>query len=147
MFYLVSHGGHCCGIKHIYYFEIGDTTKTRLPAKLAHLCNPGNKNLYTDAAPAETAARRLKRIITFKDKHWPYGIIEVVLTDYVSYGESSDQVNQVKYWQPVLEKLGFKLVSKCYNSNSGNNDYVFHRCRDKPVRKKAAVPLNTLIGG
>lgn len=146
MFYLACHGGLCCGIKHIYHFGTGDTTKKKLPAKLAHSYGAGNKNLYTEEAPTETAARRLKRIVAFKDRKWPYGIIEVVLTDYASYGNSSDSVNQVKYWQPVLEKLGFKLVSKCYNSNSGNNDYVFHRCKDKPKRKKKVAALRTIVG-
>lgn len=137
MMQLSVHGGGCCGIRHIFGFGMGNSVKQKLLAKPKG--DYDLKALFTEARPEETHLARLKAIIDFKDQKWPYGIIEVVLTDYAVYKnnpyDEQDKYNQVKYWRKELEKLGFKLVSKCFNSNSQNNDYVFHRCVEPPKKK------------
>lgn len=116
------HGGKCCGIKHIEGFpwRPGDV----LSAKKASKANTKHEGDYfmrssipffTDAAPSETGGERFDRIVEFIKTHRPQGVIEVVLAYY-----------QLPSWQDFLFERGFKLVTKCKNSNSGNKIFIYH---------------------
>lgn len=149
--FLARHGGACCGIRHIFNFGTGDTVNKMLPAITPETLKSMQQNsslIFRKEAPEETYLQRLERLIAHKDANWPYGVIEVVLTDYAVYGDENDvgraYYDQVRYWRKPLEKLGFKLVTKCFNSNSHNYDYIFHRCVEPPKKKtvkKSSVSL------
>lgn len=144
---LVSHGGSCCGMRHIYCVYNPDTVLIALPAipprpvedQSAHntwvaQCNA--RGLYLDAAPKETAVERMKRILLFcEDTNKQRGIIEVVVA-------GRDGVGQAAKWRPYLEKLGFKLVNESLNSTSPNTIYVWHYNTGIGNRKNL-VPENT----
>lgn len=144
---LVFHGGMCCGMKHIYDFKtppdgILAPLAAARPRKLyngnlLYARNHDRSYRYTRSdfrffhlkAPQETAKERLKRYLDFCDEFRPFGIIEVVLSSDKYYCNNGG-VSQVDTWRKTLEKEGFKEVSNCYNSNSGERIYVFHRCKD-----------------
>ena len=115
------HGGKCCGIKHIQ--GLGYDPDDMLPAKRRgkKLKNEGScymnstRPFFYESAPAETYLKRLERIIAFIHANRPQGVIEVVLTSY-----------QLIHWRPKIEALGFKLVNKCRNSNSGHTIHIYH---------------------
>lgn len=135
---LVFHGGLCCGVKTIY--GMGMDPDELLPEKLA--ATPRNHDrcgdhvhselsFFTDAAPEETYLERLDRLLAFVDAHRPYGIVEIILA------ESEDEdCNQMPVWKDHLLARGFKIVNSCYNSNSGNRIYVFHRTISKLYSKE-----------
>lgn len=115
------HGGKCCGIKHI--FGLGYHPDEMLPrrGKSKKLKNEGScfmnstRPFFHESAPAETYLKRLERIIAFIQVNRPWGVIEVVLSDC-----------QLLHWRPKIEELGFKLVNKCKNSNSGQTIHIYH---------------------
>lgn len=150
MLRLVFHGAACCGIKHIYGFNampnethyfarqlksgISYYSKTRNHDQCGGTNVHPEFSFFTDKAPQETYADRLKRLIDFCDVHRPQGIIEVVLCDESEFlwdKNTRTFTSQVDAWKGELKKHGFKEVSNCHNSNSGNRIHVFHRCKDK----------------
>ena len=141
-FSLSLHGGRCCGVKHLYGFNNPPNTALGAmnvaPAQCQNIhddhCYPG-ENFYPGPAPQEKAIERLDRILEFLDEKRPNGILQVVLI-----------AHQKLWWHKELvkRKRGFKLVSECHNSNSGNRLYVYHRCTDlKKPKKKSTVSLRT----
>jgi len=135
MMILGFHGGKCCGIKHIHglgyqpLIEVQPAIEEKVPEKNAdqygHTVSSYD-NFFTDTAPAETTLERFDRYLAFCDKRRPYGIIEVTV---IRTGGA--KTGQVDTWRPYLEERGFKEVSNCHNSNSGNRVFVFHRMKDK----------------
>lgn len=144
MLLMVNHGGACCGIKTIYGFPGNggcfDGKEPRIPPKYTpegHW-NPEFTNFFgehlkegfirpgktTEEIPEETILERLDRYLSNRKT---YGIIEVVLT---SRGNASI-FQQKATWGPILEERGFKEVSSCHNSNSGNRIHVYHLISDK----------------
>lgn len=131
--YLVQHGGWCCGIKTIFGFATnpagsvgamtGQQFKTLVPT-----------SVFGGSLPAQTYAERFEAYIDYQQRVQSKGIIEVVLIDC-----------QIKNWQPLLDKHGFKETFSGKNSNSGNIVHVFHKAYGpKPKVKadpKAAVNL------
>jgi hypothetical protein len=129
----VAHGGHCCGMNHIY--GLSDGPSRLLPevpmGTIAFFKHWNSKvasgevktlpqhplgGIYPNARPKETTLERMKAFIEWSKKNWrPSGIIEVVTA-------GSQDVD----WRPELEKLGFKLVNQALNSNSLNTLYVYH---------------------
>lgn len=135
---ITFHGGECCGIRHISGF--GTEPNAKLSA-LEAIKYPGDRvaeadtyglpvsscfNVYTLDAPEETYVERLDRYLKFLDEFRPQGITEVTLAD-----DGTDYDNQLPEWEPLLLERGFVPVTNCYNSNSGNRVYVYHRKTDK----------------
>jgi hypothetical protein len=133
------HIGRCCGIKTIW--DLGyDPDATAEALKKRHAICPdqyGNDvnslmNLFVDKAPEETYLERVDRYLAYLKVVRPHGIVEIVLVDSTSCDEGCMcGEHQTRTWQPLLEERGFKVVSDCYNSNSGNRIYVMHLCMDK----------------
>ena len=124
-----THGGRCCGIKSIHGFR-GNRPEDPVLAKKAMPDNHWstdlyghsvgqNYNWYRPKRPKETYLERFEEYIRYIQEHRPGGLIEVTMTggQLRSYGGG---------WRPHLERLGFKLVSEFYNSNSSDTVYVYH---------------------
>lgn len=94
----VAHGGHCCGMAHIYGMpETPDTVVT-------------HKRKKVKAIDKVKVITKEARIGFFRK-----AIIEIILAEF-----------QMRHWSPALRRLGFKRVSKAVNPNSHNVIYVFH---------------------
>lgn len=130
-----THGGRCCGIKTIHGFGAGPTQ--RLGPKKAQKFNDctdiyghsvhRNYNWYRPKRPKETYLERFEEYIRYIKQYRPKGLIEVTMTNSQLDGTSYDYCNPTQYaWLPVLEKHGFKLVSKFKNSNTEGIVNVFH---------------------
>lgn len=118
-----GHGGHCCGMTHIWNFPASpetmlDKREEESPKSLdTYLTNnPEMANVINEYFPAQTALERLDEILCRIDEDRPQGIVEAVLI-----------ASQVNYWNSVLTERGFKCVNDNMNSNSGNRLYVYHR--------------------
>lgn len=128
--YIANHGGMCCGIKHI--FQMGtspnavdsrieqSTAKRPNTRDVSYIPAESSDNFYHLDAPSETKLERLKRYINFLSERRPSHIVEVVISE--SKWEHQNQIA----WMPVLEELGFKKVSRAFNSNSGNTVHIYH---------------------
>lgn len=93
----VSHGGGCCGVIHLRRFD--------------HIFNR-----MTDEALLEQIRMQLATYINRQNNN---RLVEVVLTD----GQCQKFQGQ---FPRILRILGFKLVNRFKNSNSGNVCNVFH---------------------
>jgi hypothetical protein len=135
---IAFHGGYCCGIKTIHGFDCAPSSKiwgleaqTKAVRDFSgdedqngeHTCSEWN--FYLDKAPYETYQERFKRYLAYLDVLRPYGVVEAVLIN----GDGGDS-NQIECWEPILLANDFKLVTDCYNSNSGNRIFIYHRKRD-----------------
>jgi len=126
------HGGNCRGIKVIHelggypdMYKIAARKATKMtsfgqcPGPAVNdmrRSNPrGKYDFFNLAAPQETYRERLKRFLDFIKEHREHHIIEVVIN-----------ANTQKAWVPILEKYGFKEVSKGTNSNTMNTIAVYH---------------------
>lgn len=137
--HLVSHGGHCCGIKTIWGFGADPddmamavkrvvTAKEATNAAIARLCMT-NVDL-----PQEPGRDRLKRYVDYAVKAWPGHLLEVAIVvknaPHLAYSSQ-------KAWIPILEDLGFKKVNEFKNSNTTNTVGVFHLIiKDGKIRDK-----------
>lgn len=145
---LLYHGAKCCGVKHIEGLEYkpGDISyeqraKTAEERKKA----PTNADAYGhsvssdqdrffDGAPTETCEDRLRRLIRYVARYRESNIIEVIVAyrcDENGEIEIVDNYGIEYYWNqhhwlPALEKIGFKSVTKAFNSNSNNVCDVHH---------------------
>lgn len=140
--YISRHGGHCCGIKHIYGFTYPPTSvvaadNTTDSSFSSDHCHPGETVKGIGPCPKETAEARFVRTICWLEDRRPSGIIEVVLASQ-SYGGRNAQLVT---WPPVLRKYGFVRVTPkdgVENSNSGNRLHVYHRYSG--LKKKLKLP-------
>lgn len=131
---IAFHGGLCCGIKTIH--RMGYNPKAVVmalePSDVPDYDQYGHDfntevNIFCNDAPEETAEERVDRYLKFLDAVRPYGIIEIILAD-----DPNDEDDQQRLlWEPVLLERRFVMVTDCYNSNSGNRVYVYHRKTDK----------------
>lgn len=129
---LVFHGGECCAIKTIHELsydpdEEQEEVKAIEPRNHDQVAAQVNSQMsfFTGEAPEETALERLDRLIAWCEKKRPNGIIEITLADnqYPCY-------NQERIWGPLLVEREFVCVNSCFNSNSQNRVYVYHRKKD-----------------
>lgn len=135
---IAFHGGQCCGIKTIH--GLGYSTKT-LAEALGYDDERDNRdqnadqygghvsskfNFFNGDAPSEPYPERIKRYVSYLDMVRPNGIIEIVLAD-----SPDEELDQMEIWGPTVRELGFVEVANCYNSNSGNRIYIFHRKTDQ----------------
>ena len=102
---LTRHGGHCCGIKHIWGFHG--------PPKLIYFNNVWGRNsrLLTQL---KRHIRENGHVRGSKGK-----LFEVVLTD--------GQITHYPEWIVELKALDFRLVSR-FNNSTGGWCNVFHKC-------------------
>lgn len=115
---LYSHGGKCCGIKTIFSIGYG-------PESVWQAIKNAERNLpdhhvgqwFKGDAPAETAAKRLKRFVEQVRDDRPGHIIEVV---------TATVCDQTDKWRPHLVALDFKEVTKAENSNSHQVVSIWH---------------------
>jgi hypothetical protein len=140
---MIYHGGLCCGIKTIHKFpDSPNSTLEEVKATdgqgLSVYESGRRPECRPTVMPAETALERLDRLIAHKDKNWPYGVIEAVLVSTTGAANAGKPDSQVAVWGPILEERGFECVTQCYNSNSWNTIFIYHRVVDKP--KPAPVP-------
>lgn len=146
---LLYHGGHCCGIKHLYGFTQKPSDKMPKMEKWKRKFSPGGNTIYDSSgingpyfqieAPAETALKRFQRLVKHWNKNINNGILEVVLADNDTYENIGLQ--QTEHWGEHVLAAGFKLVSSCKNSNSSNRINVYHLCKDRvsPPRVKVST--------
>jgi len=134
------HGGHCCGVKHIYGFHCYPETVVNAsvaksdPAFSSDHCYPGKDVSGIGPCPQETFKDRLTRTIVWLEERRAEGIIEIVL--------ASNNASQIEKWGPLLvSEFGFVRVTPelgVRNSNSGNRLHVYHRYSG--VAKRLKLP-------
>jgi len=95
---LVDHGAACCGIKHI--FNMDNSTEAELDRFLQEACPPDNNNRLVEIA---LSSRQIG-----------------------APGQSLQGNNPPDGWPSILQRKGFRLVSRFRNSNSGNEVFIFH---------------------
>lgn len=128
---LTFHGGLCCGIKTIYRLGVDPNLELNKDcfdggnADQLGAVTSQNDSFFNGEVPKETCKERLDRFIKYCDKHRPYGVIEIALAE-----SCYSWMDQSK-WFPLLRRRGFRCVTNCYNSNSGNRIHIFHRKTDK----------------
>lgn len=150
--HFMHHGGHCCGIKVIEGLGATPSAKAgAIDAVTIHYNGYrewAGTRYYHGSRPVETYLQRLDEFLKWDTRK--YGITEITLADAESYASQAKMYramgatnlansyeriakscDQTRLWRAHLLKRGFVEVSRCYNSNSGNNIYVFHLIRDK----------------
>lgn len=105
----IVHGGRCCGVSHLFGFgqrplnEVGpngpNNTVARLDEELELFRTWEGERDY------ENEEERIRA-----------GLVEVILTDA-----------QMVAWAPILKERRFRLVTRFFNSNSGNHCNVLHK--------------------
>jgi len=98
-----AHGGKCCGITHIYCFE-------------DYWLGP--------VMTKEKWVKQIKSKIEAKlyNHYYRSHLFEIVLID--------EQL--IPTLKEALKDLGFKMVTRFINSNSGNRCNVFHMATNQP---------------
>jgi len=142
MFRISRHGGHCCGVKHIYGFHCYPETTVDLSVEKSDSgfindhSYPGKNVTGIGPCPKETCKDRLTRTIVWLEERRAEGIIEVVL--------ASNNANQIEKWGPLLtSEFGFVRVTPelgVRNSNSGNRLQVYHRYSGTVPKLKLPEP-------
>jgi hypothetical protein len=151
----ITHGGHCCGITHIYGFpDEGPNTKCsevkylegeewnqQLGLKVypdgtggykAMLNYPSRANYINYSRPAETAGERLKAVIQTIctpydwENRYKHNNGERYINRYAGIIEIVLTPRMNMTWEKFVTELGFKKVNEHMNSNSGNVLHVYH---------------------
>jgi hypothetical protein len=141
---ITFHGGNCCAVKHIKdmgsdpseVLDALDNPKPKFGSEPDRMGSSvsSDKNFFYGTAPKEKAWQRLDRYLEYLDKVRPNGVIEIILCDYSAYLQydcGPSPYDQTKKWPRLLKKRGFVLVTDCFNSNSKNRVFIFHRKKDK----------------
>lgn len=154
---LTYHIGLCCGIKtvHGFYYRpdsIIPATKQDKPGdwgkdKFGYQVS-STESFWFGEAPAETYKERLQRFIAFMHKHRPNNVLEAVIVPEYGADENDEDDDEVdkgfqNRWIPVLEELGFKMVTEALNSNSGNVIQIWHLVitpENDPAKPSKASP-------
>lgn len=140
---IAFHGGECCGIKIIH--SLGDnpdliaegideesrSEKEANPDQYGRSVS-SSLNMYNYDAPEETVLARIDRYIGFIRAERPQGIVEIVLAQSEPDEDGDCCPDQVNVWHDILVGgRGFREVTSCHNSNSGNRVHVYHLVMDK----------------
>jgi hypothetical protein len=133
MLQMVNHGGHCCGVKHIFGLPSSPTgitpalTKVIVSHGASAEMSPG-KRFYPGPDPQEPGGVRFDKLLVYLDKCKPQHLVEVVLT-------SSQKIT----WEDFLRERGFTLVTPdgFKNCNTSATLYVFHRTTPLSMEMKA----------
>ena len=118
---IVGHGGHCCGISHLFGFD--DSTEQDL-------------------------LECIRRGYSGDFGRGPNRILECILTDRQLLPSNTDRrvlqsVRDVGGWSAILRREGFKLKAVWRNSNTGRICYMFHLIRGNgeiPVEDTVMAP-------
>lgn len=135
MLQIVNHGGHCCGVKHIFGFPYNPTynTPALTQCPVSHGASaemdPGAR-FVPGPYPMEPGGVRLDKLLAYIDKLKPKHLVEVVLGGSLNTN-----------WREFLEERGFKLVTPdgFINSNTSATLFVYHRITPLPVKKEEKV--------
>ena len=103
---IASHGGACCGVRHI--FSMDSATVADLDRLLAEVCPEGNGNRMSEIILSERQVSVNRPNGAQANNRW------------------APCVSAAGGWPAVLRERGFRLVSRFRNSNSGQLCYVFH---------------------
>lgn len=114
---IANHGGHCCGVDHIYGFEY-----------------LRNRPVVGLDAGSQQRVDEFKRSVNNWKYHNASRLLEACLTDHQMVG-----------WAPYLQEAGFKLVTRFRNSNSENTVNVLHLLSARPTTKTARGKLPRLF--
>lgn len=148
------HAGHCCGVKTIEGFWRNPADNVRAlfkytPSKTVpgSTCvryqddwveelrhnhdkrgNPitSTDRFYYEERPREPAIERLKVYLDYLAKVRPSGMVDCYLVD-----------SQVRLWDKTLKDLGFTVVNRWKNSNSGGYISCYQLCYGQPAEKSA----------
>lgn len=107
-----SHGGYCCGMRHLYGFNEGDDTTLR------HVKGFLKRSNQTVSGAADIEAMRIYEETQAVNRKRGK-IIEVVLTD--------DQIQRMPKTCNYLKEYGFKLVHR-FDNSTGSICNVLHYC-------------------
>lgn len=125
---MTFHGGNCCGIKHISGMGEGPDKlcfgKNETEPRTEYIEGEevsSEWDVFSESRPVESGEDRLKAMLNYLSQWRSKGIVEITLV----LMESDSNFSQ-RAWVPVLEKLGFREVNSCFNSNSGNIVHVYH---------------------
>ena len=118
-----THGGMCCGVKHIFSFPGNpDWQCSALEGRIVYqgagpeMDNPG-ENFYPGPRDKESGSERLKALLEYVDEKKTSHLLEVILHKYTATN-----------WDALLKKHGFRLVTVFHNSNTHNTElHVYHR--------------------
>lgn len=143
--FLSYHGGHCCGVKHIWNFP----TKPESNVASLEECPLASKDHYmrfaNKAYPQEKAIERLDRYIEHMRIHQPKGLIEIFLIKH-----SHPIYDQLTGWKDVLLERGFVASEPFQNSNTNNWITMFTLvvgqarvpvAKEAPLRLQVAAPV------
>lgn len=142
--FVLSHGGYCCGVKHIYgLFSHPDVKMEAIKDadawRIQLVIDSRERLAFVDPVPKQTARERFNHLVNKMRLYKKQGLMEVTLTsgifDMGLNGDYNPQP-QVDVWGPVVEAAGFVKVLTFKNSNSGNYVTVYHLNHDT-VREKA----------
>lgn len=110
MAYVQDHGGSCCGVRHIYGMD--NTTVRQLEDLIAQV------DRLDRVGRATRESGRLIEVILSQRQ---VGIDGAVGHRWAACVEAEGG------WPVVMQRLGFRLVSRFNNANSGYDCFVFHR--------------------
>lgn len=115
---ITNHGGSysCCGCSHLSRF-------TGAPSREAF-----HQTIVNRIARVQGAQQNRARAPQGIDNH----LFEAALTD----------AQMQAGWDVVLKDYGFRLVTRFYNSNTGNYVNILHYSPTRASRRNADVPFN-----
>lgn len=148
------HAGHCCGVKTIEgfwsspeaYLDTLDKYEPaeRVPGSPHDRFNSGMKEedrhlfdkrgypitsvdrFYWGPRPREKAVDRLKAYLEYLSRERPSGMVDCYLVD-----------SQVRSWDETLKSLGFSVVNRWENSNSGFFISCYQLCYGQPEQAES----------
>lgn len=111
--YIAYHGGWCCGVKHIWNFDL-ENSKKNLETLKGFLAGKLQLEVSNRAD-----GRPTKNMVYSSD--YRAGVYEVCLKEL-----------QWALYHDGLLKIGFKVVNEFYNPNSGNMVRIYHYLAFQP---------------
>lgn len=106
--WIESHGGHCCGINHIYGFE--DVDLVGWAHQMERRVTLADKVRFIENCIRSVYGEKPRRMA-----------LEAVLADF-----------QFHDWEKALQRVGFRRVFSFVNSNTGRDIRVYYLELAKP---------------
>ena len=110
MAHLEDHGGECCGVRHIYGMD--NTTVRELEDLIARV-----DRLDRVGRATRDSGRLIEVVLSQRQVGMDGGVGHRWAACVQAEGG----------WPAVMQRLGFRLVSRFNNANSGYDCFVFHR--------------------
>lgn len=121
---LTNHGGHCCGMNHIWGFE---TIPTQ--AEVNTLLNLSSIDINNNNSCI------LREVVLNKTQLTHKGIVSI----------PANGRGKPMSWGEILEELGFKLVTNFKNRNTANLVFVFHKVSQRFAPEFDDVDIQTAM--